>query len=296
MVLGSWEEQNLVVSARAARRLFRVDLMAPSGLYTLKTKSEDILVAHWDLPDATTLARGIWLWNAPASDTLVFEVDPSVLQRNALAAFLERTVIWSDDGGPTNRVEVRFDSSGIAAGTGSFEHVPPGVACWRVAASEVGDVAFVSIAWDKGNSDENPVGTVFVPERFPPLAVRLKALSREELFGEIGKQPYSPANLGMRDEVVIGELLSRGDLSESDFRRLIFPRGHGPVGKSANEQLNAVLSALNRSKELPRYAAMITNVLLTTLPERGVDYVGHYDAVNWLGALNRAGINPSDEP
>jgi hypothetical protein len=112
VIAGGWEEQNVRASDKDVKLRLRVDLSSPSGLYTLKTGGEDVLVAHWDQSVGTFHSKGAWLWNAPRVDTVVFEVDPSFLQPGALAQFLESVVMWRDEGGITQGAELRADSFG----------------------------------------------------------------------------------------------------------------------------------------------------------------------------------------
>ena len=298
----SWEGQNLAVSVRAACRLLRADLSAPSGIYTLETESGDVLVARWQISDSPYGASFAWLWNTPETDTLIFQVDPSMLQADALRAFLERIVIWSDDHGPTKSVSIGLRPTGTAVGKGSFEGVPAGVDFWSLAAAKEGEEAFISISWLKGNGDEKPLGSVHVRERFPPLADRLKTVPIEALYSEIGKRhgPNPRPDPGARDEIVIGEILSRGELSESDIRRIVFPastkvpattKGRRTSGMIANSRLASLLAATSRRKELPKYASALADLLLTSPADSGA---AHAQAVSLLGALHRAGIDAND--
>jgi hypothetical protein len=284
VIAGSWEEQNIRASDKDVKHRLRVDLSSPSGLYTLNTGREDVLVAHWDNSVGSIPAKAMWLWNAHWVDTVVFEVDPSLLQPNAFAQFLESVVIWKNEGGISEGAEFRADSSGAISGNGSLGNT------WSFAAKGFDNTAFISISWDKDGSN-GPLGATYVTERFPPLASRLKALSKEELFRELRRSYWS---YHVREQIFIMELASRGELTDSDFRRLIFPAGHVLVPSPVNFDLLAVMAALERTNELRVYAEAITNVLLTTHPEPGVEYRGWMDAMNWLGQLHRAGIDSTD--
>jgi len=115
---------------------------------------------------------------------------------------------------------------------------------------------------------EYPPEAFMVPERFPPLRVRLKNVPRQALFEEIGKGYVAPRLLTYprtRDAIVLAELLSRGPMSDAEVRETIvggFDKGDVESANVVNSRVGAFLQAVEESKNLSAYAPALERLFL----------------------------------
>ena len=302
LVPGSWEDQVLTGARKAAAASLRVKLADSDliGDYTLTTDQGDVLIACWRGAERGRAEKAIWLRDAPRSTTFVMEIDPTVLQPHAFVQYIEGLFQW-DTFIKLKSIKLTY----LAPERGEQWVVATAIdhEKWQVASPSVG---MGMIGESKGSEgyvgvilgklifpNAYPPDAVDVPERFPPLRQRLHTTPRPELFIELGKG-YDP-RMGFsyptnRDAIVMGELLSRGALSQAELRQVLvgpFDKGDYHSALLLGERATAFFRAAEEHNQVGVYALAIANVFLD-VPIHGA---GDYPVGRVFGAMERNRID-----
>ena len=230
--------------------------LVADGLYTVQTDDGDTLVARWhgdpDLPE-----KAVWLWDTPFRTIFLLEISPTALEPDALQQFAERTLLWDRDPLRLRSLKLTYEESigGKQRVRGLGEYRTNATHTWFFWFNvlSVGDRAYATVSMSKPitSAVDYPAEAFQVPERFPPLRLRLSSLPRHALFDELGRGYASPKVQTYpthRDAIVLRELLSRGPLSDVEIRQIIL--GLPGTGDDENPEL-----VIQRTVALVRMAA-----------------------------------------
>jgi hypothetical protein len=298
---GSWENQVLIAAEQSAGVTLRLRLSDPDrvGIYTLKTDEGDTLVARWNGAGSDRPDRAVWLWDTPFYTTFVVEVDAAVLRITDLIHYCENLFLWDQDPLQLTSLGLAYIASESgkeqATGLGRYIQTERGSYQLWFAALSTRAKAYVAVGMSKAIfSDRYPPEAYQVRERFPRLASLLINVSRDELFGELGKGYVPPQILSYptnRDAIVLSALLSRGPLSDSKVEQVVIGalnKGDSQSALVVNSRLIAFLTALEGRNELAVYAPALEKVFLGARIHRGYEdsVIGHL-----FGAMERHQID-----
>lgn len=273
VVSGSWEDQVLTAGKKSAELLFQLKFAERSKawLYTIPMDKGDVLVARWNEIDTSRPEKTVWLWDTPFYTTLVLEVDRAVLQGDQFVPYCENLFVWGKAALITSLQLAPLDSEGgkdWVLGLPEFHKTEQGsFHVWFIGMSGKSS-AYVGIGISKPMVTTGyPPEAFEIPERFPPLRVRLANVPRRALFDELGKGYRGRLAMypGNRDGVVMGELLSRGPLSDVELREVAigsFDKGDYSNAMLIIIRLGAFLRAAEWRNELAVYAPSLERLLL----------------------------------
>jgi hypothetical protein len=260
------------LAAEATMNVGFVDFSSP-GIETLSSSEGDILVVRWPAVTSAVGEKALWAVDSPTEITYVIQGNPDLFKPGRLTEFYEKLLLWDRPPTQLKRVDLAITGAaegGQVVGVGEFIMTPGGIYYWGFGAIKKSGAAWIAVSMSKSNivsySPIFPIGSVGVPERFPPLRSRLSATSREGLLSEIGKgygggsAPYPRG----RDAVVISEILSRGLVSESEIYEVLFHRiSRGDVASAeiVNQRIGVLLGNVEARQELPVYAPLIASAL-----------------------------------
>lgn len=300
VVPGSWEGQVLSAAQECARQSLRVNLgdTNTAELYTLPASDGDTLVARWASGDVSRPETAIWLWDTPFYTTFVMEMNPNILEPDIFTRYCEGLFLWGKFIHLKTLKLAYLDPENDrkwVLGAGDYEPTSQGsYHMWFMATSSK-STAYVAVGMSKPIfSDKYPSEAYQVPERFPPLRLRLTSVPRQALFGELGKG-FGARGIGVyptnRDTIVVGELLSRGPLSEAEIREIVigsFDKGDYQSAMLIIDRLSAFLQAVNRHHELATYASALERIFLTVPIHRNAQgaVIGHV-----FGSMERHQVN-----
>ena len=275
VVSGGWESQLLNAAKSSALKTVRRTLGTAGGYYTLSTNEGDVLVGRWTGPNAGGQDKAIWLWDTAGSTNFIFQTDPAVLGSSTLPGFLENLLIWDEYPVKLTAVQLNYAESSASSGqqvVGAGTHLQQerGIFGWRLVGVSVGGDAYLSISMTKPFFRSEYPADALVPERFPPLRDRLKALPRTALFGELGKG-YVPRRGNYpagRDRIVVNELFSRGPVSDIEVSRIVM--GDFELNRSewevVNSRMHSFLEVVQQRGELSAYSPGLERLCMTAKP------------------------------
>lgn len=253
--------------------LFQGDWDPPLGAVTATVDSADVLVVVWRASPA--YPQGVVLWDHPDFNLVLFEVDSAMLgQPSRIEEFLETAIERS--GSPLDFQEallwVTSDQKldGVV-GTGSvvYRNGPAGPIKgyeFRIFAFRAKTNAFITFrcgknlvkgTYEKGGSKYGTAtiydpGMIFVPERFPPLADRIRQVEKGTLMSELGRSPE-------RDGILLDELFRQG-LERNEFRSLMLigePTSDTWTDQRRQQRIGLVLDSLMKFGEDSSYEAWV---------------------------------------
>ena len=273
---GSWEARILDAAEKAGGQNLQLALgtRVLAGVYTLKTKDGDTLVAKWSgQPTKEAPELNIWLWDTPADIVFFIQVPTAILAPDAFPRYVDGLIRWDQNPIHLTSLVLRYPENTPgrerAIGMGKYIQTERGIYRLWFAAAALEGTGYVGIGMSKSMLLSGyPPEANGVRERFPPLRSRLANVARYALFEELGKGYEAhqlltyPLN---RDAIVINELLSRGPLSEVELDRIIvgpFESGDLENGELINNRMIALLTALGERHELAHYAESVGRVLL----------------------------------
>src|SRR5258708_34605771 len=194
---GSWEDQVLTGGKKSGSLNLQLNLADPSkaSIYTLPTDEGDVLVAFWNGAEAGRKETAIWLWDTPSYTTFVMEVNPAILEPAEFVRYCEGLFRWDKDPFHLKALKLTYLDSqcGKERLIGLGDHIKTEGGSYHMWFAAVTNerTAYVGIGISKF-ALEYPPEAFMVPERFPPLRVRLKNVPRQALFEEIGKGYVAP--------------------------------------------------------------------------------------------------------
>jgi hypothetical protein len=266
----SWESEVLDASSGVFFKTVHLEPGNLSGYYTLETNDGDVLVARWNA--AGMKERAVWLWDSPMDSVLAIEMDPSIMEAVELSAYCESLLAWNE--GVVGLREIRL---GYAPTVGTSVRVvgdgphasnsARGGLIWWLAADGNRERAILIISMAKRfSSDDYPLGSYSVPERFPPLRDRLRALGREKLITELERVAYDYVRWAPleRNEIILRELLTRDPLNDWELKRVLL----GPVTRSPGDsefvggRMLAFVNAASALNQVGVYANSIVRLFL----------------------------------
>jgi hypothetical protein len=199
---------------------FRVE--SNRGVTTFVLRGSDVLLTRYEVSGVESITS-IYVFDWPGDSVLLIPYQPAaVSSADNVRSFINRVVRWegfqagldvslvfdpatkslSGYGLSTSAIRRRFDFLSFLIGNQNY-------LVWRC------DKTYFQNVF----SPE----TNYLPERFPPLAERLRTHSTAELLSMLpgaGEAPYSPSS--RRNDVIARELLQRG-ISTDEFTRMLLP-------------------------------------------------------------------------
>jgi len=272
VVPGSWEAQVVSGVRKSAGDTVRLHLQDPDlpAILTFPSSEGDVLLARWNAADPGRPDRATWLWDTPFWDIFIVEVDATVLRADQLARYCSELFVW--DNGPIDLRSLRLTylnsepGKQEVAGVGEYLKTERGLYWMGLSALARGDRGYIGVGLSKSISGSSEPGANWVRERFPPLRDRLVSWNRDALLEEVGKDSLpkgtnAPTLLSRRDAIVLRELLSRGPLSDTEVRRILFDGLHRG-GEQILERVIAFLDALESRNEVEAYAPSLESAFL----------------------------------
>jgi hypothetical protein len=301
---GSWEDKIAggdKLAAEATMNVAFVDFSSPR-IETFPSADGDVLVVRWPSALSSVNEKALWAFDSPTEITYVIEATPGVFEARRLTEFYEKLLLWDQPPTKLNRINLAVTSptegeGGQIVGFGEFTMTSRGIYRWAFGAVNKNGRSWIAVSMSKNNvlshSPVFPVGSVGVPERFPPLRSRLSMTSREALLSEIGKG-YSDDLASYprgRDAVVIAEMFSRGPLSESEIYGILFRgvvRGDVNSGEIVSQRIGVLLGNIEDRHELSIYAPIVANALVVG-PELG--WMGDAVIGHLFAAVERGNVD-----
>ena len=267
---GVWEAGFVRGAERSFDAVLHVPLGPLIGVATTRRGSDDVFMAKWRPGSPTPPeVRDISILDAPDYSWIILGCDPSAFDSSAATlAFLERNLRWIF-AVPDQPMKVTVSYAGATSQNfldGRADLLQPeyegeyyifGV---RVEAS-----AFLVLKIGNGRLRYAgyPDGSLYVPERFPPLAGLVKEWSKDRLISEVGalrSRSIAFANNNDRDRILISEAARRG-LARSDLEVLLEPTA--PFSYSQwKDRATALVTALADSGQLERDRDALSEITL----------------------------------
>jgi hypothetical protein len=250
-------------------------------------KGEPILAARWPQGCGPEVSE-VFLWDESWFTTYYLRLRGELLDDPAQLAGVVTDLLWWHDmpGAPHTRVPLRSVAFPIFRDPVSHAAVSRGVP--RVAMIprqfDVGMAAstwlhqdskflWLSVSLGKFYLDQYPREMSFVPERFPPLRVRIRNWSTERIRDELGKLDAQ----GHRSEVLAAELVRRKP-GQQEFSSWM---------KRRNQVSLQILTAAVESGLVSSYRGVLVD-LLHNPPTRGAGKDTGPDMISYLHVLRGA--------
>lgn len=290
IVAGSWENQLVDADRQAERALLRRDLSGAISFYTFTANNVDTLVARWNNVNPAGPEKAIWLWDTQDRTAYVLQIDPAILNSGGFAQYCENLLVWDKRPIKLGSLQLYYpapDASGQRVfGRGVHEQQELGLLSWGFEALSTQGVAYVAVVASKPFFRGSFPREAVIPERFPPLKLRLAGVPRNTLLDELGKGYRAPALVTYpsdRDQVLLAELLSRGPLTDQEIYQIILgPFDHAESGLVVNQRVISFLDALQERNEVPLYAAALERFCYSARTDGGLQV---YAIGNLLGAM-----------
>jgi hypothetical protein len=259
-----WEKDHLAAAETTVRQTLTVVPGELAGVATLPDVSGDVFVASWTTNLPGEVSR-ISAWDTPAYTFLVLRCHAEPFQSpQTTQQFLKKVIAWRI--GHLYPVSVRgqfgqmpFDIFLIGSGILPYP-LRYGAEFQLEARRWEGGVSLVFMIGKYPFESRYPEGSVYVPERFPPLRERAKTWGREELIRQIQKvQAEGPLQaFPRREEILFGEALSRG-LNEEEVLAILAPPGeHAFPGA----RMGALLRVMIERGQVPKYGDLFAAMAL----------------------------------
>lgn len=263
-------EWQLIERAKAVAPLtIRRNITGADGVQTALTSSGDVLIAR--LVAAQHKERAVWLWDTPWSTVFVFEISSAQFEAGQLVAYLDELLVWDQHPTKLSALELYYHPlSGLerqVSGRGKYPPQEAGMFNWWLEGLSKEGRAYVAVGTTKAFFGKTYPIEALVSERFPPLRDRLRAVSRTTLFDELGKGYKSPlirSYPAARDQIVLDELLARGQLSDLELQQVVFGKFERDrkEWQVVNSRLLNFLNAARQRANLSSYADALMRLCL----------------------------------
>ncbi len=239
---------------------------AQVGARQLTHGGDDILVATWGPSSDHRGVRSTFMWDAPDVNVVVMEVDPSTVESPSILGELLASVIRPEPNLGVNKVNFvlleDFRQEGVI-GLGRVGYL-------RGPSAILKEFQFLVVAYRRatrtyiafwgGKQLAGQVyspGMISVPERFPPLSVRLPQWGTDSIIEQLGK------GTRQRDELLLQELIQRG-MTHQQFQAVMFldPKSQPAMhSKKKAERIRTFLVLLARNDKAVEYDQQIQQAL-----------------------------------
>lgn len=260
------------------------------GLDTIRNGDEDILLERWAPRGNDRDIRSIQMWDGPLYELVIFEIDPSLANSAESLRIFLRTILKPPPeklriAGP--QPEELQDGFGLYRGEangelwrGAIFRIPinqvSGADEHYFTVQEISGRAFLMFDFGKRAAYAPWPQSIYLNERFPPLATRVQGWHKEKLLAEITapeRMPkcWDPRLMGQhqdyfrlqRDQVLIAEMVRRG-LTPDDFQAVM----DCPYGRQL------LVRQLSAAGETERYTDLIVQTIhrFENLPDVNQDF------------------------
>lgn len=219
---------HIVNAARSAsERLLHLSFTGSPRRYTTTNGDGDAVAARWQRPGGfdspSKVESEVWLWDDAWRTRFVIVLPGGIVRDPALLGkYCEGLFVWNDAALRSLTLRRMGTTDGRAWTLGGFDQATPArVPPMTLHAVVIDGQGAILISIPKPLLDQHyPAGGSRIPERFPPLADRLKAYTRATLMAELGRgyPEYTYAYPKERDTVIATELLGRGELNMQELR------------------------------------------------------------------------------
>ncbi|MBL8233634.1 MAG: hypothetical protein JNL98_34375 [Bryobacterales bacterium] len=266
-VQSQWERIHVKAAEESIRFSLRADPRSVVGIGVINDPSGDIFLARWAVgpDDSARGIQGLAIWDTPDHTYAVLNCTENVFQSQAAVSdFLRWVIAWKSRMVYLELVRVWYaGSAGKVILQGSGDVVPPpesGTAFGIEAIRTPSGVALVFKIYKTVLRRFYPDGSIFVQERFPPLAERVSSWSMQAILTEIGRNWEAGGPMWLapdRDAILFGEAVRRG-IDQQELKQTLLAKG--PHGDVRARRIGVYLRILKESKLIGQYREVLGQV------------------------------------